>query len=481
VANTLSAGLTDVGRRRKNNEDWTVHYEPEHAAVLREKGCLYIVADGVGGAAKGERASQFAAQTLLDEYYKGDVGPHPGDYLRRIINNVNSAIHSYAEENNTRMATTLVAGVVREGQLFLANVGDSRAYLIHGGQVKQLTHDHSIIGELVKSGEMTEAEAMASDAKNRLTRSLGGEPEVLVEVYPSLALKKGDRILFCTDGLTRYAAREDLRVMTEQGTPEEIAHRLIQFANGRGGVDNVTVLVVEYQGGEVLEPTLRLPQSPGMYMETRITQPDPSKINRGRRSGVAALITKALLVLVLAVVVSLMFLMDPQRTRSFVSNILCSISGVRGTPCTPTPTLTLAPTTAPVIPTEVPTDIPASIPSGENPLATLPSNVPPANSEEAESVLPEKSPSPGLPENQIRGRINDSFPGLPSCRTSTAVGEEFALCKLPIDSELSIIAKNADGTWLFVKCTCVDPQIDAWVYGGRVDVISGSIDDLPVK
>ena len=300
MADTQSISLSDLGRRRHNNEDFAAYFEPTDAVELKESGSLYIVADGVGGAAKGERASQFAAQKVLYEYYQ-QPELDPGERLRNIIEHVNDDIHTYAEENSTRMATTIVAAVVRGGLLYLANVGDSRAYLIRAGEVKQLSRDHSLVGEMVAHGEMTEAEAMASKIKNRLTRSLGGDPEVHVEVYNPLPLKAGDKILLCSDGLTRYALREDIYKMTQEGTPEEIAKRLIQFANGRGGVDNISVVVVAYQGSEVLEPTIRIDRPVIVDdLETYLTIPDliiPKKIKRNQ---LATLVTLIMLIFVVA-------------------------------------------------------------------------------------------------------------------------------------------------------------------------------------
>jgi protein phosphatase len=211
----------------------------------------------VGGAAKGERASQFAAQKVLFDYYQpSEPDPdlpdqpvliEPLGYLRAILQRVNEEIYDYAFQNEMRMATTIVAAVVREGFLYVANVGDSRAYLTRDGIAKQINRDHSLVGELVEHGEMTESEAMASSIKNRLTRSLGGDPDVVVDTYEPLRLQNGDTILLCTDGLTRYASKEVIANMTSTGTPEEIAHRCVEFANDSGGADNISAVVIAYQ------------------------------------------------------------------------------------------------------------------------------------------------------------------------------------------------------------------------------------------
>ncbi len=294
-----SASLSDQGRR-KNNEDFVAFYEPTDPAELKQSGCLYIVADGVGGAARGERASQFAAQKILYEYYQSTI-PDPLERLQTIIKRVNDDIFAFASQNHTRMATTLVTVVVRGGYLYAANVGDSRAYVIREASPIQVTHDHSIVGEMVKMGEMSEEEAMASKIKNRLTRSLGGDEEVSVETYPPLALQTGDKILLCSDGLTRYALRDDLKRMSSKSNdPAEIAREMIRFANSKGGADNISVVMVSYVGESRLEPTIRIERPKQVDLDTLLTQPGESiRSYRKRRT---ALTVSWLVVLVGAVI-----------------------------------------------------------------------------------------------------------------------------------------------------------------------------------
>jgi protein phosphatase len=281
-----SVRLSDRGRR-KNNEDSAAFFEPTDPAELKSSGCLYIIADGVGGAAQGERASQFAAEKLLYDYYQPST-LEPSERMRDIMTHINNDIYAYATQNNTRMATTLVAAVVRGGYLYVANVGDSRAYLIRDGNVTQINRDHSIVGEMVSMGDMTEEEAMQSKIKNRLTRSLGGDDEVSVETYAPVALKSGDKLLLCSDGLTRYALRDDLAHMTADGTSEEIAHRLVRFANQKGGADNTSVVVVSYKSEGAMEPTVRIERPHQVDLDTLITQPgvreERKKIQRKRKA-----------------------------------------------------------------------------------------------------------------------------------------------------------------------------------------------------
>lgn len=359
-----SASLSDRGRRA-NNEDFAAFFEPEDFEELKERGCLYIVADGVGGAAQGERASQFAAQKVLYEYYQPS-SLQPPEHLRDIMERVNGDIHAYALDNHTRMATTMVAAIVREGMLHVANVGDSRAYLIRGGIVTQINRDHSIVGEMMAHGEMTEAEAMASKIKNRLTRSIGGEPEVTVDVYPPIQLKNGDKILLCSDGLTRYALREDIAKMTAQGTNEEIVQRLIQFANENGGADNISVVFASYQSTSESAPTLlHIARPKPVDLDVLVTQPgELTKIRPKKRQ---PMLTIALIVLFFGIVVA-SWLVGGMLVRMW------------SPPLAPTGTATPAlilpsapnPQIDPLLPMETPTPTQTPVPTGTNTPISLP-------------------------------------------------------------------------------------------------------------
>lgn len=240
-----SASNTDQGKKRANNEDFVVFFEPSDVDVLTSSGCLYIVADGVGGAAYGERASRYASQRVLYEYYENPQ-IEPGKRLRQAMRQVGDEIHGYALENviSSRMATTMVAVVIRNDTLIVANVGDSRAYVIRNGAIQQVTRDHTIVGEMVRDGAMTEQEAQQSKIKNRITRSLGGETGVHVDIFSDIQLEVGDRVLLCSDGLTRYTTDEDLVEMASEGSAKEVVQDLIDFANRHGGVDNISAILV---------------------------------------------------------------------------------------------------------------------------------------------------------------------------------------------------------------------------------------------
>ena len=254
---------TDKGRR-PNNEDFVTFFEPTDPQERKNSGCIYIVADGVGGASVGERASQYAAEKVLYEYLQHPK-IEPGKRLKQIITHVNRDIFDYAENRGMRMATTMTVAVVLGNSLYAANVGDSRAYLIRGNEVRQITHDHNMVGELVRDGVMTEAEALRSKAKNRLTRSLGGEDEVHVDTFGPIPLQPDDKIMLCSDGLTRYALKEDIANLTASGSPKQITERLVNFAKerGRGGADNISVITVAYEPSAALAATIQRPRPLG--------------------------------------------------------------------------------------------------------------------------------------------------------------------------------------------------------------------------
>jgi len=239
--------LTDKGKKKRNNEDYVTYYEPslEDPPDWRACGRLFIVADGVGGAAAGEWASWYAAEKVKFLFYHyQDSTADLGERLQQTIRQASYEIYQrWAQSGERQMATTLVAAVIDGDRLTVANVGDSRAYLIRNGQISQLSEDHTTVGEMVRNGLMTEQEAEESPIKNRLARSLGGDEDVRVYVTSPVQIAMGDKILLCTDGLTRYASNLDLVAMTNNGEPDVIAERLVNFANQHGGADNITVLL----------------------------------------------------------------------------------------------------------------------------------------------------------------------------------------------------------------------------------------------
>lgn len=244
---------THLGMKRSNNEDFVEGFQPDSLDELLASGCLFIVADGVGGAEAGEIASKHATRKVLFDYYQYPE-MHPGERLAAVMRQAGNEIYDYAKYRSKpiRMATTMVAAVVHEQTLTVAHVGDSRAYLIRAGNVQQLTQDHSVVGEMVRNGVITEQEADASNLKNRLNRSLGGEKDVMVDIA-NFPLAQGDKVLLCSDGLSRYSTNQDLARLTAAGAPAEIVDRLIHYGNQCGGADNIAALILSIGEPIILE------------------------------------------------------------------------------------------------------------------------------------------------------------------------------------------------------------------------------------
>jgi serine/threonine protein phosphatase PrpC len=239
------AKSTDVGRKRGHNEDYVDAFSPPDPAKHRQKGELFIVADGMGGHQAGEVASKSAVETISREYYADPDTDIIGS-LTRAIQKANASIYHQAQEAISRvgMGTTVVAAITRGQELYLANVGDSRAYLMRNDKVKQVTRDHSFVQEQIQAGILTREEARTHPQRNVITRALGAKPDVEVDTYQG-RLEPGDTILLCTDGLSEYVQEQDLETALQPYPPQESVPRLIALANERGGNDNITALVLK--------------------------------------------------------------------------------------------------------------------------------------------------------------------------------------------------------------------------------------------
>jgi serine/threonine protein phosphatase PrpC len=236
---------TDVGRKRGHNEDYVDAFSPPDAAKRRQKGELFVVADGMGGHRAGEVASKNAVETISREYY-ADPDTDIAGALTRAMQKANASIYQQAQEtiSQSGMGTTAVAAVTRGHELYLANVGDSRAYLMRGGKIKQVTRDHSFVEEQIRAGILTREEARTHARRNVITRALGAKPNVEVDTYRG-KLEPGDTVLLCTDGLSEYVQEQDLETVLKLYPPQESVTRLIGVANERGGNDNITALVLQ--------------------------------------------------------------------------------------------------------------------------------------------------------------------------------------------------------------------------------------------
>lgn len=215
---------------------WRYSLEPE---ALAAKGVLMLVADGVGGREGGETASQLAASTIPGQYYA-----HPADDPAASLAAAFQGVNQQLCEAAPGMATTVVGLVVQRKRAIIANVGDSRAYLLRGTQLQLLTQDHSWAGEQLRRGRLSAAEASVSDLRHRISRFLGDPGGVEVDLF-QLDLAPDDRLLLCSDGLSAYVEGRTLgREIFFCPDPGEAAQALVRLANAAGGQDNVTALVV---------------------------------------------------------------------------------------------------------------------------------------------------------------------------------------------------------------------------------------------
>src|SRR5437667_703692 len=238
------AQLTDVGRKREHNEDNMAYVIPKDPQVMAKKGALFIVADGMGGHAAGEVASEIAVDTISNMYYQDD-SDEVATSLLRAIKRANALIHQRAAENMLRsgMGTTCVAAVLRGNMAYIANVGDSRAYIVRDGKVKQVSQDHSWVAEQVRAGLLTEDQARTHAQRNVITRCLGTQADVEIDVFPE-PIEEKDALVLCTDGLSGLVSDEEIRRIVDQAGPQESVYHLVERANENGGPDNITAIVV---------------------------------------------------------------------------------------------------------------------------------------------------------------------------------------------------------------------------------------------
>jgi len=260
------AAQTDIGLRKKNNEDYCgVYREDTPGLELFEEGALLCVADGLGGHVGGAMASKLAVSILKDTLRQragasdeeDDEEPKDTDdgileVLSAGITRANDSIHQTNRDLVTSgrpMGTTLLAVVVTPGDAYVANVGDSRCYQFRDGEIVEKTEDHSWVDEQVKLGLMSQAEAESDRRRNLVTRCIGTHPEVESDTYV-WPLAPGDKLLLCTDGLVNMAKDEAIRdELLAGGTAAETAQRLIKLANDNGGRDNITVIVAHVSPG----------------------------------------------------------------------------------------------------------------------------------------------------------------------------------------------------------------------------------------
>lgn len=275
---------SDVGRVRRGNEDnflildltttkaWTCTDGAESPAEmcrfeLGEKGMVLVVSDGMGGALAGDVASKMAVETVREMLIESDAEEQEDtnnaekdlvDYLRHATVYANLAIHHRSQEDTrcAGMGATFTGAAIKKDMLDLVQVGDSRAYLLRGEEIKQATKDQSLVQQLVDVGQISESEAETHMFRNVILQALGAQSE-LTPATGRMRLRRGDLLLLCSDGLSGKLRSEDMRRIIEdaQGDLGVACTKLIEEANERGGEDNITVVLARFTGDELEKPT----------------------------------------------------------------------------------------------------------------------------------------------------------------------------------------------------------------------------------
>jgi PPM family protein phosphatase len=259
-------GKTDLGRSRDHNEDTflvadlstgNASLQPEvRRHEVGPRGSLFMVADGMGGAAAGELASAMAADLIyrhMATAWASDASQSSDQFafrMREAVELANSQIYTYARQHPELrgMGTTVTAAGVYGGDLYLAQIGDSRAYLVRDSEAIQITKDQSLMQRLVDAGELTEDEAEQSERRNIILQALGPDPRVKVDLTHQ-PIRRGDTLILCSDGLSSVVRREEFaQLAREHHDLPALCAALIDLANARGGPDNITAVAAHFEG-----------------------------------------------------------------------------------------------------------------------------------------------------------------------------------------------------------------------------------------
>ncbi len=236
---------TDIGKVRKTNQDAV------NIKKISESRVWTVVCDGMGGTNGGDIASHTAVEEITKYLDSHLVGEEDSEKIKQImytaVQEANSIIFKKAQntENLKRMGTTVIICVVTKDDLHVVHAGDSRVYLVNKSKIKQLSKDHSIVQEMIDSGEITPKEAKNHPQKNIITRALGVNPDLKID-YTRTKLEKGDVVLSCTDGLTNHLSEKEIYKICNQSDFSLVVDKLISEGNKRGGSDNITVSVIRY-------------------------------------------------------------------------------------------------------------------------------------------------------------------------------------------------------------------------------------------
>jgi PPM family protein phosphatase len=241
----IDAAASDTGMRRANNQDSYTSVRASHAAAWRQRGHVFMVADGMGAHAVGELASKMACDLIPHTYLKARAGT-PSEAITKAFREVSALIYSRASANRDfqGMGTTCSALVLLPEGALISHVGDSRVYRVRQNRIDQFSFDHSLVWELVRRNHLTSEQASISVPKNVITRSLGPEVDIEVDIEGPLAVQLGDVFLLCSDGLSGPVDDHEIGAFAGNFHPRDACRYLVSLANLRGGLDNITVQIV---------------------------------------------------------------------------------------------------------------------------------------------------------------------------------------------------------------------------------------------
>jgi len=237
----VSTGRTDKGSKRSNNQD-SIFVSDSPVGPLPN---LYIVADGMGGHAAGDFASRYAISVVIDFIRRSTIHS-PVSLLRRAMIYASNEVYKESEKDPDKngMGTTMVACVIDEGRMYVANIGDSRLYHMTDDELSQITMDHSLVEELIRNGELKRNRGRYHPERNIITRAMGSREEAMPDFF-EVELKPGDRVLMCSDGLSNMVEDDEIRdIILENSSTDTAAAALIDKANYYGGNDNISVILI---------------------------------------------------------------------------------------------------------------------------------------------------------------------------------------------------------------------------------------------
>lgn len=249
----LFGAASDRGSVRERNEDYYGIYAPKTDELVEALGVLAVVSDGMGGHLSGAAASKTAVETLGEAYFEGTEGAAPAALAASPVNRLKWAFleanrqvfEKVGDGRNGMAGTTCTAVVLLPDRAVVGHAGDSRAYLLRGESIRQLTEDHSVVGEMVRKGVLSKEDAQRHPHRNVITRAMGLRGSLEVDIEDSIAIAPGDRVLICSDGLFSMIGEDEIARIAAKGNPEKACQKLVKRAKDAGGADNITVVIAE--------------------------------------------------------------------------------------------------------------------------------------------------------------------------------------------------------------------------------------------